>query len=379
MRVRRSTAAGLAGLTGLALLSAGPPAVLAHTDGAHEIPAHSLRALAEPIGLEVGVAVNPGGLENDRYEKIVARQFSSITAENEMKWETLEPRRGQYDFSAADAMIRFAERHDQKVRGHVLLWQNQVPAWLTEGVDAGRIDDRELRSILRRHVMTTARHFAGKVWAWDVANEFFTDTTPSQINPDNFWVSHLGRGIIAKTFRWAHEADPDALLFYNDYNIAGEDGTNAKADAVYRWVERQLDRGVPIHGVGDQGHLDTQYGFPTRMTENLRRYARLGLKVAITEADVRTFVNNPEEQVPTEHLATLAHPYEFSEMLKACLQVRACISFTVWGVGDAYSWVPGFFTGQGYALIYDVDLRPKQAYYALQSDLRLASSGAPRR
>ena len=375
MRISRSLAAGF---TGLALLAVTPPSVMAHTDGNHEIPADSLRALAEPIGLEIGVAVNPGGLEDPRYKEIAATEYSSITPENEMKWESIEPRRGVYDYADADRLVRFAERHDQLVRGHTLLWHNQLPGWLTEGVSDGSIGNQELKAILRRHVKDTARHFAGDVWAWDVANEFFTDTTPSRINPDKFWVSRPGRGIIAKPFRWAHEADPDALLFYNDYNIAGEDGTNAKADAVFRWVKRQLAKGVPIHGIGDQGHLDTQYGFPVRMEDNLRRYARLGLKVAITEADVRTFVNNPEEQQPTEHLATLAHPYEFSKMLEACLEVRACISFTAWGVGDAYSWIPGFFTGQGYGLLHDVDLQPKQAYSELQDDLELAA-GAPRR
>jgi endo-1,4-beta-xylanase len=214
-----------------------------------------------------------------------------------------------------------------------------------------------------------------------VANEFFTDSNPSTINPDDFWVSHLGAGIIADAFRWAHAADPKALLFYNDYNIAGEDGSNAKSDAVYAWVQQLLQQGVPIDGVGDQGHLDIQYGFPTRMTEDLQRYADLGLKVAITEADVRTFVDNATDQVPTDQLATLAQPYAFSQMLKACLAVPECISFTVWGVSDAVSWVPGWFKNplQGYATLYDVDLNPKPAFTALQQDLSLAAHGAPRR
>ena len=115
------------------------------------------------------------------------------------------------------------------------------------------------------------------------------------------------------------------------------------------------------------------------MTQDLQRYAGLGLKVAITEADVRTFVDSPTTQVPTDHLATFAHPYEFSEMLKACLAVRACISFTVWGFGDADSWVPGFFTGEGYATLYDVNLQPKQAVADMQQDLEFAAHGAPHR
>jgi endo-1,4-beta-xylanase len=166
---------------------------------------------------------------------------------------------------------------------------------------------------------------------------------------------------------------------YNDYNIAGEDGTNAKSDAVFTWLKQMLAQGVPINGVGNQGHLDTQFGFSgTQMTQDLQRYASLGLKVAITEADVRTFVNNATDQVPTDHLATFAQPDEFGQMLKACLAVRQCTSFTVWGFGDADSWVPGFFTGEGYATIYDVNVNPKPAYTELQQDLRLAV-GAPYR
>ena len=179
MRVARTLAAGL---TGLALLAVTPPAVMAHTSGSHDIPADSLRALAKPIGLEIGVAVNPGGLENKRYNEIAATQYSSITPENEMKWETVEPRRGVPNYAPGNRIVRFAERHNQLVRGHTLLWHNQLPAWLTEGVSDGSIGNRELRSILRRHIKQTAGHFAGKVWAWDVANEYYTSTTPKRIN-----------------------------------------------------------------------------------------------------------------------------------------------------------------------------------------------------
>jgi endo-1,4-beta-xylanase len=144
-------------------------------------------------------------------------------------------------------------------------------------------------------------------------------------------------------------------------------------------VKQMLASGVPIDGIGDQGHLDTQYGFPTQLQQDLQRFANLGLKVAITEADVRTFVNNATNQQPTDALAVYAHAYYYDQMLKACLAVRSCISFTVWGFGDADSWVPGFFTGEGYAGIYDVNLQPKPAYSALQQDLDLAAHGAPHR
>jgi endo-1,4-beta-xylanase len=340
----------------------------------------SLRALAAHVGLRIGTAVIPFDLDHPAYQAVVANQFSVVTPGNEMKWQVVEPVQGQFDWSGADRLVAFAEQHGQLVRGHTLLWHNQLPTWLTSGVTNGTISDAQLTDLLHQHITTEVSRYKGRIWQWDVANEFFTDANPSTINPNDFWVSHLGAGIIPQAFRWAHAADPHALLCYNDYNIAGEDGTNAKSDAVYAWLKQMLGQGVPISCVGDQGHLDTQFGFnSTQMTQDLQRYASLGLRVALTEADVRTFVNNATDQVPTDHLATFAQPYEFSQMLKACLAVRQCISFTVWGFGDADSWVPGFFTGEGYATLYDVNLQPKPAYTDLQQDLKLAAFGAPHR
>jgi endo-1,4-beta-xylanase len=371
----------LAGIAAAVALVVGGSTAFATQGGGAPDPAapDSLRALAAQVGLRVGTAVIPFDLDNAAYRQIAASQFSVVTPGNEMKWEVVEPTRGTYDWSGGDRLVAFARQHGQLVRGHVLLWHNQLPAWLTQGVADGSIDNTELRALLRKHITDEVTHFRGQIWQWDVANEFFTDSDPSQVNPNDFWVAHLGAGIIADAFRWAHAADPHALLFYNDYNIAGEDGTNAKSDAAYAWVRQQLAAGVPISGVGDQGHLDLQYGFPTRMRQDLQRFADLGLKVAVTEADVRTFVNNATDQRPTDPLAVPAQAYYYDQMLKACLGVRSCISFTVWGFGDADSWVPGFFTGEGYAGVYDVNLTPKPSYDALRQDLALAAHGAPRR
>jgi endo-1,4-beta-xylanase len=379
MRLRRLLAVGAAGVVAVLGLGTAAGAAPFGAGSANAVAPDSLRALASKIGLRVGTAVIPFDLDHPDYAAIVGNQFSVVTPGNEMKWQVVEPTQGTYDWSGADRLVSFAQQHGQLVRGHTLLWHNQLPNWLTTGVADGTISNAELSDLLHKHITDEVTHFKGKIWQWDVANEFFTDANPSGINPNDFWVSHLGTGVIAEAFRWAHQADPHALLFYNDYNIAGEDGTNAKSDAVYAWVKQMKAQGVPINGVGDQGHLDTQYGFPTQMTQDLQRYAALGLKVAITEADVRTFVDSPATQVPTDHLATFAQPYEFDQMLKACLAVPQCISFTVWGFGDADSWVPGFFTGEGYATIYDVNLQPKPAYYALQQDLKLAAYGAPDR
>jgi endo-1,4-beta-xylanase len=376
MKLRHLIALGAGAASALALTTA---AVTTSNSATGSGAPDSLRSLAARIGLHIGTAVIPFDLDNAGYSQILGDQFSVVTPGNEMKWQLVEPTQGVYDWSGGDRLVAFAQQHRQLVRGHTLVWHNQLPNWLTTGVSNGTISNDQLRDLLHKHIVDEVTHFKGKIWQWDVANEFFTDSNPSMINPNDYWVSHLGADIIGDAFRWAHAADPHALLFYNDYNIAGEDGSNAKSDAVYAWVQQRLAQGVPINGIGDQGHLDTQFGFPTQMTQDLARFAGLGLKVAITEADVRTFVDGPTTQVPTNHLGTFAQPYEYSQMLKACLAVKKCISFTVWGFGDADSWIPGFFTGEGYADIYDVNLNPKPAYFDLQQDLTLAAFGAPHR
>jgi endo-1,4-beta-xylanase len=365
-------AAGLAlAMPGVASAAVAAPGRTRATTGQHDLGSSgSLRDLAAPIGLRIGTAVIPFDLDTPAYTAILAEQFSVVTPGNEMKWGVVEPAQGQFDWSGADRLVAFAKQHRQLVRGHTLLWHNQLPTWLTTGVANGTITSSQLMGLLEQHIFTEVGRYRGKIWQWDVANEFFLDANPSGINPNDFWVSNLGPGIIPQAFKWARQADPHALLFYNDYNIAGEDGTNAKSDAVYAWLQQMLDQGVPIDQFGFSG---------PKMTEDLQRYAGLGLRVAITEADVRTFVNNATDQVPTDNLAVFAQPYEFGQMIKAALAVPACISFTVWGFGDADSWVPGFFTGEGYATIYDVNLNPKNAYFELQQELALGAFAAPRR
>ena len=383
---RRSVlAAGAVGAAGLAATLGGVTEARAATTPAggptdHKPASDSLRDLAAAIGLRVGSAIIPQDINTPAWAAVAASQFSVVTPGNEMKWQVVEPTQGVFDWTGADNLVAFAKANNQLVRGHTLCWHNQLPDWLTTGVANGTISSSQLRGLLQQHIYTEVGRYRGRIWQWDVCNEFFTDTNPSTINPNDFWVSNLGSGVIADAFRWAHEADPNALLFYNDYNIGGEDGTNAKSDAVYAFVKQLLSEGVPIDGVGNQGHLDTQYGWnPQLLQEDLERFASLGLKVAITEADVRTFVSNATDQVPTANLALFAQPYEYSELLKAALAVPQCISFTVWGFTDSDSWVPGTFAGEGYAAIYDVNQQPKAAYYSLQSDLALAAFGAPHR
>jgi len=348
----------------------------------------SLRDLGAQVQLRIGTAAAPDDLSDPTLSQITGGQFSALTPENEMKWQVIEPQQGTFNWTGADNLVKFAEAHGALVRGHTLVWHNQLPNWLTQGVASGTISNSQLRDLLHQHITTEVSRYRGRIWQWDVVNEMFTDSNPSQINPNDFWVSHLGPGVIADAFRWARAADKHAVLCYNDYNIAGEDGSNAKFQAVFTMVQNLLAQGVPIGCVGDQGHLDLQYGFdPDRMTQDLRQYASLGLKVAITEADVRTFIEttdsnqtpvvSPTDSTPN-HTANPAAADWYVGMLQSCLAVQACISFTVWGFDDAESWVPGTFHGEGDADLYDVNLNPKPQYTAVQQTLSLAA-GAPNR
>jgi len=369
MKLRGSVivlAAGLTALLAAQTAAAGATVLLpgdsAKPPGVTVVPPDSLRALASKVGLRIGTAVNTDVLAtNAKYRQIAADQFSTVTPENVMKWQVVEPTQGTYDWSAADQLVNFAKANGQLVRGHTLVWQNQLPNWLTTGT----YTSAQLRDLLHKHITDEVSHFKGHIWQWDVVNEAFNDDGTMR---DTLWLGAMGPGYIADAFRWAHQADPRALLFYNDYNI---EGMGAKSDAVYALVKQLRAEGVPINGVGAQGHLDTQYGFPNQMQQNLQRFADLGLKVALTEVDVRTTlpVTTPEQ---------LAQNADYTQMLGACLLVRQCISYTVWGFGDAYSWVPGVFAGEGSADIYDKNLQPKAQYFALQQVLSLAG-GVPHR
>ncbi|MDI6100577.1 endo-1,4-beta-xylanase [Actinoplanes sp. NEAU-A12] len=350
MGERRSVLAVLTLVLATAV-SGAAPAVAATGQG----DTSSLRAAARGSGVRIGTAVDMSTLADDApYRAAVAREFDTVTAENEMKWQVVEPERGRYDWAAADRLVDFARANGQAVRGHTLVWHNQNPSWLTE--DA--FTPAELRRILRDHIHTEVRHFKGRIWHWDVVNEAINEDGTLR---DSIWLRALGPGYIADAFRWAHEADPKAKLYLNDYN---NEGVNAKSDAYYALVKRLRAEGVPVHGYGMQGHLAVQYGFPDTVAENVRRFDVLGVQTAFTEVDVRMIL-------PADPVKVQAQAQGFSSLLQACLLARHCVSYTLWGFTDRYSWVPGWFDGEGSATPFDEELRPKPAYQALRNTFLL--------
>jgi endo-1,4-beta-xylanase len=322
----------------------------------------TLKDLGARVGLRVGTAVNTDVLSVDAaYRAITAGQFSTVTPENVMKWDAVEPTQGTYNWAAADRLVAFAKTNGQKVRGHTLVWHSQLPAWLT----SGNFTNDQLKALLHKHITDEVSHFKGNIWQWDVVNEAFNDDGTMRDTP---WLRAIGPDYIADAFRWAHEADPKALLFYNDYNI---EGMGPKSDAVYALLTKLKAEGVPVDGVGLQGHLDTQYGLPPNITGNLQRFAALHLYSAFTEVDVRTFV-------PAASVGLLGQATGYNAMLQSCLQVARCISYTVWGWSDKWSWVPGVFAGEGAADLYDENYQPKPAFAQVEQTLEL-SGGAPHR
>lgn len=308
------------------------------------------------------------------FQEILAAEFDSLTPENDMKWAEIHPEPGVYDFSGADAVVAFAQANDQEVRGHTLLWHSQNPQWVIDGGSTWSCD--EARDVLEEHVRTVVGRYAGEIYEWDVANEIFQDDWDAggvrlrtEANPFLKACAEDPVALIGDLFRWAHEEDPEALLFLNDYNA---EGVNTKTDAYYALAQELLADGVPLHGFGAQGHLSLMYGFDSSIQENFERFADLGLKVAVTEADVRFPL--AEDGVPTEaQLATQAERYD--AMLEACLNVAACTSYTVWGFDDSRSWVPGVFAPEGAATIMTEEFEKKPAYFALLESLTEATPG----
>jgi endo-1,4-beta-xylanase len=304
-----------------------------------------------------GTAVGLRELDSDAaYRAMLGREFSAVTPENAMKWESVEPQQGVYDWSGADAIVAFAQANGQKVHGHTLVWHNQLPSWLS----GGTFSAAELSTILQDHITLEAGRYKGKIAAWDVVNEPFDDSGALR---DSIWLKGLGSGYIADAFRWAHQADPSAKLYVNDYDI---EGINAKSNAIYDLVKSLKAQGVPIDGVGIQGHLDLQYGFPSDLADNIRRFADLGVEVAITELDVRMTL-----PATSESLAKQADYY--GRVVQACTEVSACVGVTVWGFTDKYSWVPFSFAGKGAACLFDENLAPKPAVRTVLDALAAAA------
>ncbi|MFB6835457.1 endo-1,4-beta-xylanase [Streptomyces sp. NPDC056361] len=330
-----------------ALLAAALTALPATTASAADTP---LRDLAAARGVYLGTAVTSGRLTGG-YADVAGAQFGSVTPGNEMKWGSVEPTRGTFDWTGADRVVAFAEAHGQRVRGHTLVWHSQLPSWVTDGTWTA---DR-LRTLMTDHVTAEASRYKGRVDHWDVVNEPLNDDGTLR---RSVFGATLGESYIADAFRAARAADPAAKLYLNDYST---DAVGAKSDGMYALVKRLLAQGVPIDGVGFQAHL-VLGRVPDSLETNLRRFADLGVDVAITELDIRMTLPATDAQLDRQKA-------DYAAVVRSCLAVTRCAGVTVWGFTDSDSWIPDFFPGQGAATPYDENLAPKPAYAGIAGAL----------
>ncbi|MFF5014480.1 non-reducing end alpha-L-arabinofuranosidase family hydrolase [Streptomyces sp. NPDC001165] len=342
-RRRPATRRVLAAAVVLAAAGAAVPlvALAAHTPDART---PTLAGAAAGSGRYFGTAVAAGRLGDSAYSTVLDREFDMVTPENEMKWDTVEPSRGNFRFGPADSVVSHAAAHGQRMRGHTLVWHSQLPGWVKSITDANT-----LRSVMKNHITTEMSHYKGKIYAWDVVNEAFADGGSGQ-HRSSVFQDVLGNGFIEEAFRTARAADPSAKLCYNDYNI--ENWTDAKTQGVYAMVKDFKSRGVPIDCVGFQSHFGAG-GPPASYQTTLSKFAALGVDVQITELDIAQ-----------------ASPTAYAGAVQTCMNVARCTGITVWGIRDSDSWR----TGEN-PLLFDAGGNKKPAYNAVRTALGGSGGG----
>jgi endo-1,4-beta-xylanase len=295
--------------------------------------------------------------------------FNAVTAENMMKWEALQPRPGDFRLNQADNLVQYAQEHGMEVIGHTLVWHNQTPDWVFKDENGKEVSREVLLARMEEHIKTVVGHFKGRIKGWDVVNEAveYNPATGKWELRDTPWLRIIGEDYIEHAFRFAHEADPDAELYYNDYNAA--DGP--KRDAIYQLVKGLLDKGIRVDGIGMQGHWDLQHPSVQAIREAIELYSSLGVKVHITELDISVYTWDdranrypgglPEavqDQQANRYAAIFRLFKEYSDVIERV---------TWWGVKDSHSWKNNFPVPNrpDYPLLFDGRGNPKPSFWAV--------------
>ena len=329
----------------------------------------------------VGTALNQAQFSgvDTASARLAVEQFDAISPENALKWESVHPRPGDYEFAAADRYVAFGEQHHMFIVGHTLVWHNQTPRWVFQDADGRPASRDTLIARMRDHILTVVGRYRGRVNGWDVVNEALDDDGTMRRTP---WDTIIGDDYVAMAFRFAHEADPRAQLYYNDYSIENA----PKRQGVVALVRRLQAEGVPVAGVGIQGHYGLDYPGLAQLDSTIAAFAALGVKVMITELDVdvlpravrqtgadvalraaaRPELNPWPAQLPDSMQDALARRY--ADLFGVFLAHAGAVSrVTFWGLTDAQSWknnwpVPG---RTNYPLLFDRQGRPKPAFDAV--------------
>jgi GH35 family endo-1,4-beta-xylanase len=316
----------------------------------------ALRDYAAENDIYIGAAAWTSHLSIEEHGEVLAREFNMLTPEHEAKFCMISPARGVYEFNNFDRLIEFAEEHDMAFHGHVLIWHSCSPAWLENG-DFTRDEAIE---ILEEHITTVVGRYAGRIPYWDVINEAFEENGDYR---DTFWLRTIGPEYIEMAFEFAHAADPDAILLYNDYNI---EEMNAKSDAVYAMAQDFLERDIPLHAIGMQSHLILGQTDFESVAENMARLHELELEVQLTEIDIRHSGEANDNILEWQ-------AEEYAQLMTVCLEAENCTAFIVWGVSDNLSWLRqpyDFFNNPNVEpLLFTETYEPKPAYFAVRDVL----------
>lgn len=315
---------------------------------------------AENNYFDVGVAIEPRALDNPTSVALIRRHFNSITAENAMKWESLQPVEGQFRFENADRIVNFAQANGMRVHGHTLIWHNQTPAWVF--LHNSQPAPREiLLQRLRNHITTVVTHYRGRVQSWDVVNEAIDDG--AGFYRTSQWYNILGEDFIFEAFRAARAADPNAKLFYNDYRETDP----VKREKIFTLISRLRAEGL-IDGMGMQGHWNIDHPSNDLLIDAINRYSSLGLDIFITELDVSIYTSQSAPvQAFTPELA-LRQRATYARFFGVFRRHKDQINnVTFWGVHDGVSWlnnwpVPG---RDDHPLLFDRNHNPKEAYFGV--------------
>ena len=326
----------------------------------------------------IGAALNQAQFEerDARGGPIIAAQFNTTTPENVLKWGLIHPRVDGYNFDPADHYVAFGEKHKMWIIGHCLVWHSQTPAWVFQDDKSAPLTRDALLERMHDHIRTVVGRYKGRIAGWDVVNEALNEDGTMRKSP---WFNIIGEDYIVKAFQFAHQADPQAELYYNDYSLENP----AKRDGVVRLVRQLKAAGVPITAVGSQEHLHMDWPTLTQQADTIEAFKALGVKVNITELDVDVLPrvapgNSADVSVrpaggarpnpyvnglPEEVQQALAKRY--ADLFSVFVKYPGTITrITFWGVTDADSWLNGR-GGTNYPLLFDRAGKPKPAFDAV--------------
>lgn len=308
-----------------------------------------------------GAALNVSTLKtNTKYSQTVIKEFNSLTAENAMKMKSMSVSRGQYKWDEADYLVGFAIANKMRVHGHALIWYKSTPTWMENF--SGTKD--EWKAIMREYILAVVGRYKGKIESWDVLNEAILDDGTLR---DCIWLQKIGTEYMDLCFQYAHEADPNALLFYNDY---GHEFGPTKRNAINNLISDLKSRNIPIHGVGLQMHTST-----ARSNSDIQKAISVagatGLKVHISEFDIRTNTNTDLSLTYNAAVAAAQkEKYQVAVKAFAALPASQRYGFSFWGVHDSQSWIPSFYGCPDWPLPFDKDFNKKEAYYGILNGLK---------